>query len=91
MNNLGTAKDLGNKVLAGSDWKMSNSCEAIVEKVNEPLVWLRVSKNFTAKKIIDQSKDNLTKGLDTNSTQNFSVGNYLLGFYSSCTTEPYRF
>jgi hypothetical protein len=54
MNNIGTATELGNKVLEGSGWT-ANSSEVIVEKVSEPLVYLKItgSDGVSATKIKD--------------------------------------
>lgn len=65
MNNLGTTTSLGNKVLEGSGWSVAEgSSEVIVEKVNEPLVYLTLNKNNISNKIYrinDQSS--LTQGV----------------------------
>lgn len=95
MNNMGTAGELGVKVLEETDWTVQS--EVFVQKVEEALVYISIPYSDTVKykKVIDQT--NLSFGItteevifsqptDTNATR-FTA----LAFYSSCTEQPYRF
>jgi hypothetical protein len=48
-NNIGTAKKLAESVLAETDWTVES--EALVQKVEEPLVYVKLPENLTGTKI----------------------------------------
>ena len=87
-NNLGTVKTLAETVMEGTDWKVVS--EAFVEKVEESLVYLRVNKDISATRLLDQSDSALDEGLDT-TTATIPNNSTILGFYSSCQNRPHRF
>lgn len=93
-NNVGTAEELGRRVLAGSGWEVANESETMVEKVNENLIYLKVKSGTTitgVNQIKDQNPDDLVNGIESTSANSIPEGSIVLAFYSSCTSQPYRF
>ena len=95
MNNMGTAGELGAKVLEETDWTVQS--EVFVQKVEEALVYISIPYSGTVKykKVIDQT--NLSFGITTEEvifsqpTDTAATSFTALAFYSSCTEQPYRF
>jgi hypothetical protein len=58
MNNMGTANELASKVLAETDWSVSNESEEFVQTIEENLVYVTIPGGttpggLTVKHIID--------------------------------------
>lgn len=95
-NNLGTAKQLAEYCLSGTDWSVES--EALVEKVEDNLVYVRIPQNAKVIRLIDQKED-LYQGVQFDKNSNY--GNIIngitqttievLGFYSSCKNTPHLF
>lgn len=89
MNNMGTARKLATYVLSETDWDVSS--EALVEKVEDNLVYVTIPAGTVVHKIIDQTdlgsgvNDSTIIKLDENETWR------VLAFYTSCTNKPHRF
>ena len=54
-NNLGTAKQLAEYCLSGTDWSVES--EALVEKVEDNLVYVKIPQNTKVIRLIDQKED----------------------------------
>lgn len=98
MNNSGTANELAAKVLEGTDWTISPNSEAFVEGIEEAIVYLTTNRNIEAYHILDQKADDLSKGVQVEKDDSgeykktiIPSGSLVLGFYSSCSNQPYRF
>lgn len=90
MNNMGTAKELATYVLSETDWDVSS--EALVEKVEDNLVYINIPDGTTVYPIMDQS--DLNEGITIKepiTISNNSKGWDVLAFYTSCTGKPHRF
>jgi hypothetical protein len=88
-NNVGTAEELGRRVLVGSGWDVANESETMVEKVNENLIYLKVDSETTitgVNQIKDQNPDDLVSGIESVSANSIPEGSIVLAFYSSCTS-----
>ena len=91
-SNSGTAKELAERVLAETDWKVSESSEAFVERIEEALIYLRTEKALKAHQVIDQDVNDLKKGVEVSPNEVIiPEGKIILAFYSSCVDKPYRF
>lgn len=87
-NNLGTATELGKIVFKESDWKISDDSEKFIQTIDEALVELTINTTLIARKIIDRTD---LKADLTDVKAEIPAGSKIYGFYSSCTTQPYRF
>lgn len=88
-NNSGSATELAARVLEDTNWTVSDKSEKFVQTLDENLVYLRITKNITAKRI-DQS--DLKYGIEIPDEEvEISEGTIVLGFYSCCKDKPYRF
>lgn len=83
-SNMGTTKELAEKVLAETDWAVDS--EVFVQTVEEALVYIKIPANTSVKRIIDPR--NSTTGITPQET---SIGGEALAFYSCCKNKPYRF
>ena len=103
VSNVGTAKQLAERVLSETDWEVES--EAFVQTIEEALVYLKTTTKFSSNPsdtsatniIVHQCQDNdevklLEKGIEA-SAIDYSVpkGTIILAFYSSCTDKPHRF
>lgn len=92
MNNLGTAKQLAEATLEGTDWSVES--EAFVEKVVDNLVYAHFknvkSFEWPIYQILDQTDLNSGIGSIEIDKSQLSTGD-ILGFYSSCKNKPHRF
>ncbi len=82
-NNQGTAKELTETILEGTDWNVES--EIFTQRLEEPLVKIIVQKGFNALKISDENP-NLTL-----EEKGFIYGNTIYCFFSSCQSQPDRF
>ena len=82
-NNQGTAKELTETILEGTDWNVES--EIFTQRLEEPLVKITVQKGFSALKISDENP-NLTL-----EEKGFIFGNIIYCFFSSCQSQPERF
>ena len=90
--NSGTAKELAERVLAETDWKVSESSEAFVERIEEALIYLRTEQALKAHQVTDQDVNDLKKGVEVSPNEVIiPAGKIILAFYSSCVDKPYRF
>ena len=94
-NNLGTAQDLGNKVLKDTDWTVES--EKIVQTQDEALVMLKLPSNlstYTIYQIDDSalSTNGATYSSISNTDKSAMAGKEIYAFYSACSGDkPYRF
>ena len=89
MKNVGTAGELASLVLQDTDWTVDSS--ALVDRVEEDLVYVKIPSGTLVYRIADQEGDS-TDGISvsdsaTQLTEEWKV----LAFYSSCTSKPHRF
>jgi hypothetical protein len=92
MNNLGTAVELGKKVLADTDWEVDG--EHIVATQDEALVMLLLPTNLANYKIykIDDTNTASTLSATEVADKSSMSGKPIYVFYSCCTgSKPYRF
>jgi hypothetical protein len=90
MNNMGTARELANYVLNETDWSVNS--EALVEKVEDNLVYINIPDDTKVYPITDQS--DLNAGViieEPIRISNNGKGWDVLAFYTSCTSKPHRF
>ena len=78
-NNQGTITDLGNKVLEGTDWKISEDSEIIQQLQEEALYELKLTKNIYAFDI------------KTDAQVEIKQGEIIYAFYSSVINEENNF
>lgn len=84
-NNLGTAKELAERTLEGTDWTVES--DIFTEKVEESLVYLLVSEDIKANHIYSDINDNIIDIQEKSIPKNSIV----LAFYSCCKNKPHRF
>lgn len=90
MNNIGDAKELGEKVLAETNWSVDS--EVFIQTVDEALVYVQIPAGTKAKHILDQSDDNLNVGITIEDEDyEFVEASTVLAFYSCCKNKPHRF
>jgi hypothetical protein len=91
MNNMGTASELATEVLEETDWNVGS--EALVEKVEENLVYVTIPSGTKVYHITDQSNAALQNGISVDNGTTIPEGVIweVLAFYSSCTSKPHRF
>ena len=70
-NNIGTVKELAEKVLEGSDWGVSSETETIQQTIDEALYFFKTSSQITAK----------IRGTNTNKIIN--ANSYIYVYYAS--------
>lgn len=91
-NNMGSADYLARTVLEETDWEVPTECEKLVQTVSEALIYLNVKEDgFKATRLIDQTKQELTKGVQDGGEIEIAKDKTILAFYSSCINKPYRF
>lgn len=88
MNNMGTANELASKVLAETDWTVSDESEAFVQTIEDQLVYAVTTSSISAYHVIDQT--DRRRGVDVR-LATIPAGKQVLVFYSSCVNKPYRF
>ena len=100
-SNVGTAKQLGQRVLRETDWQVES--DTFVEKMEEPLVYITIPTTTNIYPLLDpdiedpKSKveygDETTIAAILQSKGETSIPSSVtvLAFYSSCTEEPYNF
>lgn len=94
-NNMGTAAELANEVLKETDWTADS--EAIVQTIEEALVYLKVNEPLIAYHLLDQKDygagvaEEMFEGTQTPKLISIPAGASILAFYSSCTEKPHRF
>jgi hypothetical protein len=88
--NTGTINELAATVLDEVDWELGDS-EVFVEKVEEALIYIKIPAGFKAAHLLDQDKEDLSKGVSEGELKTFENDTVALAFYSSCTNQPYRF
>ena len=96
MNNMGDAKELGEKVLAETDWNVDS--EVFVQTVDESLVYVKLPdasniSNYTIYKITDQIaySSGVGKAALTIEERAALANKTTLAFYSCCKNKPHRF
>ena len=92
MNNIGTAKELGQYVMEETDWIVDG--DVIVQTVEESLVYLTITSPIVATHILDQVAVNeeYPNGVTIDDTlTTLPTGTTILAFYSSCKNKPHRF
>lgn len=97
MNNIGDAKELGDKVLAETNWSVDS--EVFVQTVDDALVYVTFPDNFTGKvyRIADQVAPYTTGAVGFELTESTEIkksdlyGKTILAFYSCCKNKPHRF
>ena len=83
-NNLGTAGELAATALHNTDWTVES--DFFIEKIEEHLVYARVTKAFQAQHILENED-----GIQEIISMDIPLNAELLVFYSSCTNKPHRF
>ena len=83
-NNLGTAGELATTALQNTDWIVES--DFFTEKIEERLVYARVTKAFQAQRILENED-----GIQEIVSEDIPLDAELLIFYSSCTNKPHRF
>jgi hypothetical protein len=68
MNNIGSAQELGEKVMEETDWTVSDS-DIAVQTVDEALVYIKLPANTLAWHLLDQNEKNLSTGVSFESSQ----------------------
>ena len=95
-NNMGTADQLAEKVLADTDWTVAGS-DKLVQEVKEHLVYVSYIQDPQPETLkiymLKNSGDNYdSEGVEEVQMNNFQLkGKKVLAFYSSCTGTPHRF
>jgi hypothetical protein len=97
-SSLGSARELAERVLKNTDWKVDS--EKAIEKIVEHLIYIKLPdcdlSDWGITRIIDEHltedpyKGVVTQLLTAEEAETLR-GKVALGFYSSCTTQPYRF
>lgn len=77
MNNMGTAQQLGNTLLEGTDWNVES--EALIQTSDEALVVFKTTQNIEARPISQTSG-----GVSEGELTTIEAGSIIYGFYSSC-------
>ena len=78
-NNMGTVVELGEKVLAESDWKVKDDNDVIRQYIEEPLYEITLSESIEARDMLDSSK-----------TLTLEAGKIIYGFYNCIQNKtPY--
>lgn len=83
-NNLGTAEELATAALSNTNWTVES--DLFTERVEEHLVYAKVTKAFQAQRILENED-----GIQEIVTTDIPLNAELLIFYSSCTNKPHRF
>ena len=92
MNNMGTAQELAARVLEGTDWTVSSDSEVIVQTIEEPLVYARLSGYPNAAGLLCQRITDEGEATGISSIQTtLDKGSEVLVFYSSAKNKPHRF
>lgn len=92
MNNIGTATELGARVMEQTDWSVDG--DVTIQTIDEALVYVSIPANTTVKHIRDQIVDengNYSRGVTLYDDIKFENATTVLAFYSSCKNKPYRF
>ena len=92
-NDMGTANKLAKRVLKETNWTVSDSSEAFVQKIEEALVYITIPARTTAHLIQDQTslEHGVNQDDEIDTTFEFQTESTCLAFYSSCTNKPHRF
>lgn len=83
-NNLGTAGELAAAALSNTNWTVES--DLFTERVEEHLVYAKVTKAFQAQRILENED-----GIQEIVAADIPLNAELLIFYSSCTNKPHRF
>ena len=86
MNNTGDAKELGQYVMAETDWTVEG--EVAVQTIEEALVYIELPEGQRAVRLFDQASGE--NGVTEGTTVDLG-GETVLAFYSSCKNKPHRF
>lgn len=89
MKNVGTAGELASLVLQDTDWTVDS--RALVDRVEEDLVYVTIPKDTLVYKITDQIGDSVNGISVADSATKLEENWKVLAFYSSCTSKPHRF
>lgn len=91
MNNMGTIEELGNVILADTDWEISENSEKIVQTEDEALVTFKIRGNLVAYQI-DENNLALNGAPVKTSSVTIPANSLIYVFYSCCSgSNPYRF
>lgn len=93
MNNTDTATKLGEKILQGTGWAISEDSDIIVQTLDEALYECTVTKRFRAHQIIDPILTETGRNIGCNINGNaitIQKDSKIYIFYSSYTEQPYR-
>ena len=88
-DNIGDARTLAESVLSDTDWTVES--EALVERVEEKLVYTTIPAGTTITPLSDQPLTNLNVGVIPQQTITLSSDITVLAFYSCCTSRPHLF
>lgn len=84
-NNLGTAKELAERALEGTDWTVES--DIFTEMVEENLIYLLVSEDIKANRIYSDINGSIIDIKEETIPKN----SIILAFYSCCKNKPHRF
>ena len=84
-NNLGTAKELAERALEGTDWTVES--DIFTERIEENLVYLLVSEDIKVNHVYSDINGNIIDIQEKSIPKNSVV----LAFYSCCKNKPHRF
>lgn len=100
-SNVGTAKQLGQRVLRETDWQVES--DTFVEKMEESLVYITIPTTTNIYPLLDPDNENpnskveygeattIAAILQTKGETSIPSSATVLAFYSCCTEEPYNF
>ena len=87
VNNTGTALELGQKTMLGTDWTVES--DLIVQTNEEALVWVQMPNDLSQGAVLQANRVN---DADMSITPvDFATASHVLAFYSCCTGKPHRF
>jgi hypothetical protein len=86
MNNMGTAKELGKRVMAGTEWTVKS--DILIQTFEEALVVLKVGAEPKEAVLLQETEDGIVIG----EAPPIPSGAIIYGFYSCCSGDnPSRF
>ena len=100
-SNIGTAKQLGQRVLRETDWQVES--DTFVEKMEESLVYITIPTTTNIYPLLDPSNEDpkskveygtattIAAILQAKGATSIPSSATVLAFYSCCTEEPYNF
>ena len=75
-NNIGTVEELGEKILAESDWRLKSTGEKLKQTVEEPLYLIQLKQSIKVKNMENESE-----------TLTIASGKFVYGFYNNIVNK----